>query len=256
MTGDASQFVVLEFRTGGKVALGDNTTRKVVGAGIIGNSKNLMIENILLVDGLKHNLLSISQFCDKGFIVQFFADSCIISLSNNTILQGKRINNVYMLDLNNIECAASFCLKTMIDDSWLWQRRLCHESMKTLRKVTQNDLVRGVPKLKFIKDHLCDVCQLGKQVHSTFHPIKDISTSRPLEVLHMDLFGPISTASLGGKVYGFVIVDDYSRFTWTRFLSHKNESFEEFKTFSTWIQKKLGCEILTIHSDLHTLTMI
>ncbi|KAI0524689.1 hypothetical protein KFK09_004071 [Dendrobium nobile] len=133
--------------------------------------------------------------------------------------------------------------------SWLWQQRLCHASMKTLRKVTQKDLVRGVPKLKFSKDHLCDACQLGKQVHSTFHPIKDISTSRPLEVLHMDLFGPISTAILGGKVYGFVIVDDYSRFTWTRFLSHKNESFEEFKTFSTWIQKKLGCEILTIHSD-------
>ncbi|PKU84404.1 Retrovirus-related Pol polyprotein from transposon TNT 1-94 [Dendrobium catenatum] len=234
MTSDANQFVVLESRTGGKVTLGDNTTKKVVGAGIIGNSKNLMIENVLLVDGLKHKLLSISQLCDKGFIVQFFANSCITSLSNNTILQGKRINNVYILDL---------------DDSWLWHRRLCHVSMKILRKVTRKDLVRGVPKLKFSKDHLCDACQLGKQVHSTFHHIKDISTSRSLEVLHMDLFGPISTASLGGKVYGFVIVDDYSRFTWTRFLSHKNESFEEFKTFSTWIHKKLGCEILTIHSD-------
>ncbi|KAI0496428.1 hypothetical protein KFK09_022744 [Dendrobium nobile] len=134
--------------------------------------------------------------------------------------EGKRINNVYMLDLNNIEYAALFYLKIVIDDSWLWHRRLCHASMKTLRNVTQKDLVRGVSKLMFSKDYLCDACQLGKQVHSTFHPIKEISTSRPLEVLHMDLFGPISTASLGGKVYDFVIVDDYS-----------------------------SCEILTIHSD-------
>ncbi|KAI0508078.1 hypothetical protein KFK09_014212 [Dendrobium nobile] len=97
MIGDVNLFVVLESRTGGKVTLGDNTTKKVVGAGIIDNSKNLMIENVLLVDGLKHNLLSISQFCDNGFIVQFFANSCIVSLSNNIILQGKRINNATCL---------------------------------------------------------------------------------------------------------------------------------------------------------------
>ncbi|KAI0497222.1 hypothetical protein KFK09_020444 [Dendrobium nobile] len=179
MTGDASQFVVLESRTGGKVTLGDNTTRKVVGAASV-----------------------------------------------NSVTKASSCNSLRIYAL-----------------------RLCQASMKTLRKVTQKDLISGVPKLKFTKDHLCDACQLGKQVHSTFHPIKDISTSRPLEVLHMDLFGPISMASLGGKVYGFVIVDDYSRFTWTKFLSHKNGSFEEFKTFFTWIQKKLGCEILTIHSD-------
>ena len=86
MTRDASQFISLEARAGGKVTLGDNTTRKVVGAGIIGNSKKLMIENVFLVDGLKHNLLNISQLYNKGFIIQFFANSCIVSLSNNTIL--------------------------------------------------------------------------------------------------------------------------------------------------------------------------
>jgi len=69
MTGDANQFVLLEYKTRGKVTLGDNITRKVVGTGIIGNSKNLMIENILLLDGLKHNLLNISQLCVKGFII-------------------------------------------------------------------------------------------------------------------------------------------------------------------------------------------
>ncbi|KAI0519487.1 hypothetical protein KFK09_006935 [Dendrobium nobile] len=65
----------------------------------------------------------------------------------------------------------------------------------------------------------------------------------------MDLFGPISIASLGGKNYGFVIVDDFTRFTWVKFLAHKNESFEEFMVFSTWIQRKVDCEISIIHSN-------
>ena len=65
----------------------------------------------------------------------------------------------------------------------------------------------------------------------------------------MDLFGPIRTASLGGKVYGFVIVDDYSRFTWTKFLSHKKSLLRSLKHFLLRFRKKLGCEILTIHSD-------
>ncbi|KAI0498664.1 hypothetical protein KFK09_019554 [Dendrobium nobile] len=249
MTGDMKKFILLETKTGGKVTLGDNTTRKVIGSGIVGNAKNFLIENVLLVDGLKHNLLSISQLCDKGFDVKFFTDRCLISLFDEVILEGKRMNNVYMLDLDRVDNSKSFCLKTIVDDSWLWHRRLCHASMKTLRNITQKNLVRGVPKLEFTKDHLCDACQQGKQVKSSFHSIRDVITSRPLEILHMDLFGPVSTASLGGKNYGFVNVDDFTRFTWVRFLAHKNESFEEFKIFITWIQRKLGCEISTIHSD-------
>ncbi|KAL0906404.1 hypothetical protein M5K25_024896 [Dendrobium thyrsiflorum] len=85
MIGDANQFISLEARAGGKVTLGDNTTRKVVGAGIIGNSKNLLIENVLLVDGLKYNLLSISQLCDKGYTINFLSASCIISLNDKFV---------------------------------------------------------------------------------------------------------------------------------------------------------------------------
>ncbi|KAI0497307.1 hypothetical protein KFK09_020530 [Dendrobium nobile] len=89
MTGDVNQFNSLEAIVGDKVALGDNTTRKVLGTGIIRHSKNLLIENILLVEGLKYNLLSISQLYDKGFIIKFLANTCIISLNNNIVLQGK-----------------------------------------------------------------------------------------------------------------------------------------------------------------------
>ena len=201
MTGDTAQFITLEARSGGKVTLGDNTTKKVVGSGMIGNLKNFFIDNVLLVEGLKHNLLSISQLCDKGYNVKFLPTSCILSLNGKEVLNGKRVNNVYMLDLNSFHTPLAFCLKTISDESWLCHRRLCHSSMENLRRITQKNLVRGIPKLDFTKDHLCDACQLGKQVKSSFQSNKDLRTSKPLEILHMDLFGLIGTVSLGGKVY-------------------------------------------------------
>ena len=100
-----------------------------------------------------------------------------------------------------------------MNDSWLWHRRLGHASMKTLSKFAKNDLVVGLPKLSFDKDKICDACQFGKQVRNSFKSKISISTFRPLELLHIDLFGPMNVLSMGGKSYRFVIVDDYFRFT-------------------------------------------
>ena len=110
-----------------------------------------------------------------------------------------------------------------VNDSWLWHRRLGHASMKTLNKFVKKDLVIGLSKLSFEKDKIYNACQFGKQVRNSFKSKNLISTSRPLELLHVDLFGPMDVLSMGGKSYGFVIVDDYSRFTWVYFLAHKDE---------------------------------
>jgi len=71
------------------------------------------------------------------------------------------------------------------------------------------------------KNKLCEACQKGKQVKNSFHSKNIISTSKPLELLHIDLLGSSRTMSLDGNYYGLVIVDDYSRFTWTLFLKTK-----------------------------------
>ena len=105
-------------------------------------------------------------------------------------------------------------------------------------KLSKLDLVKGLPVTKFVKDKICDACQLGKQTKSSFKKKKVISTSRPLELLHMDLFGPIRTASLSGKLYAFVIVDDYSRYTWVLFIAHKNEAHKAFVKHCRRIQNE------------------
>ena len=77
--------------------------------------------------------------------------------------------------------------------SWLWHRRLGHASMHTLSKLVSKDLVNGLPKLIFEYDHICDACQSGKQTRESFKSKNVVSTSRPLELLHMDfldLLGP------------------------------------------------------------------
>jgi hypothetical protein len=85
--------------------------------------------------------------------------------------------------------------------------------MNTLNKLLKKELVRGLKDVKFEKDKPCSACQAGKQVVNT-HPTKAyMSTSRVLELLHMDLFGPITYKSLGENLYCLVIVDDYSRYT-------------------------------------------
>jgi len=96
-------------------------------------------------------------------------------------------------------------------------------------RIASKDLVIGLPKLKFERNRLCEACQKGKQTKSSFKPINDVSTTRPLELLHMDLFGPSRTKSLGGNYYGLVIVDDYSRFTWTLFIATKDNAYLTFK---------------------------
>jgi transposase InsO family protein len=86
-------------------------------------------------------------------------------------------------------------------------------------------------------------------VKSSFKTKDIVSTSRPLELLHIDLFGPVSTASLYGSKYGLVIVDDYIRWTWVKFLKSKDNAYDVFSNFYTQIQSEKEMKILKVRSD-------
>lgn len=110
--------------------------------------------------------------------------------------------------------------------------------MDTLRKITHTYLVRVVPKLDYFDDHLCDACMYGKQTKTFFHSTPNNFTTIPFEILHMDMFRPINTTNLEGKPYGLVIIDNYIRFTWVKFLKLITKEFSEFKIFFAKIQMK------------------
>ena len=150
---------------------------------------------------------------------------------------GYRDKNIYSICLleNKFE---NQCLVAKSDESWLWHRRLGHANMKQLSKLSSKNLVRGLPTIKFVKDDMCDECIKGKQVKNAFKAKNSLYSSKPLELLHIDLFGPSRICSLSGKKYAFVIVDDFTRFTWVFFLTHKNDAFDEFSCFSRKVQNR------------------
>ena len=164
MTGDRAKFTTLTPRESGYVTIGDNSKRKILGVGSVGMTPNLSIENVLLVDGLKFNLLSISKLCDKDYKVEFEKSKCSIKSIDGlkTILVGQRHDNVYMLDslsANNVDVK---CLAAINDNSWLWHRRMGHINFKLISKLARKELVTGLPKIGYTKDKLCSACQYGK----------------------------------------------------------------------------------------------
>jgi hypothetical protein len=115
--------------------------------------------------------------------------------------------------------------------------------MKQLDKLVKHDLVRVLKDVTFEKDKLCSACQAGKQVGNT-HPKKStISTSKAFKLLHMDLFGLTTYTSIGGNKYDFVIVDDFTRYTWIAFLVDKSDVFATFMTFIKRVQNEFETTI-------------
>jgi len=118
-----------------------------------------------------------------------------------------------------------------------------------LNKLVSKDLVVGLPSIKYNDGKVCDACARGKQVRNSFKLKNCVSTTQPVEMLHMDLCGPMRDTSREGKRYVLVIVDDYSRFTCTLFLASKDETFEKFLVFLKRAEKKVGHLLVCLRSD-------
>ena len=133
MTGDKNKFTSLTLKDRGNV----NSKGKIIGIGNIGKTHSLVIEDVLLVDGLKHNLLSSSQLCDKGYNVIFKSIMCIIvnEVNNQVLFVEFRNENDYTIDLDNLSSNELTYLAAINENSWLWQRRLRHANMELLSKL-------------------------------------------------------------------------------------------------------------------------
>nr|GFB29881.1 retrovirus-related Pol polyprotein from transposon TNT 1-94 [Tanacetum cinerariifolium] len=187
------------------------------------------IKRVYYVEGLNYNLFSVGQFCDADLEVAFRKSMCYIrDLKENDLLTGSRGTNLYSITLQDTNCPNPICLMAKVTSSqaWLWHRRLSHLNFDTINLLSKNDIVVGLPKLKFFKDHLCSSCELEKAKRKSFRTKITPSSKRRLQLLNMDLCGPMRVASINGKRYVLVIVHDYFRYTWTHFLRSKDETHE------------------------------
>ncbi|GJU89534.1 retrovirus-related pol polyprotein from transposon TNT 1-94 [Tanacetum coccineum] len=220
MTGDCSRLsnFVKEFI--GTVRFGNDHFGTIMGYGdyVIGES---MISRVYYVEGLGHNLFSIGQFCDSDLEVAFRKHSCYVRDTDGVeLIKGSRGSNLYTISIKDMMKSSLICLlsKASKNKSWLWHRRLNH--------------------LNF-----------GKSKKHTHKPKTKNTNLEVLNTLHMDLCGPMRVQTINGKKYILVIVDDYSRFTWVKFLRSKDETPKVVIKFLKQIQVGLNKTVRNIRTD-------
>ncbi|GJY75271.1 retrovirus-related pol polyprotein from transposon TNT 1-94 [Tanacetum coccineum] len=194
------------------------------------------------------NLKLLCNFVEKFLgTVRFGNDQFASILGHGDLNQGNvTIKQVYYVELlnHNLFPFGQFC---DADLEVAFRKSTCF-----VRDLQGNDLLTGLPKLKYVKDQLCSSCEMSKAKRSSFK-IKAIPSSKGrLNLLHMDLCGPMRVASINGKKYILVIVDDYSRYTWTLFLRSKDETPEVLKDFLMMIQRNLQAQVITVRTDRGT----
>nr|GFA99671.1 hypothetical protein [Tanacetum cinerariifolium] len=190
-----------------------------------------------------------------GLEVAFRKFTCFVRNKNGVdLLTGDRSLNLYTIALNEVASNSSTCLlaKASSSQSWLWHQRLSHLNFATINSLVKNNLVQGLSKMKFKKDHLCSACEQGK-IHRKHHNSNTaFASNKPLYLLHMDLCGPMHVQSINEKRYVLVVVDDYSRYTWVFFLHSKDEASEVIISFIKKTQVNLQLQVQRVRTDIGT----
>jgi hypothetical protein len=198
MKSDRDKFLTLRKERNGLVSFRDDNSTKIIGEGTIRiGKKNKKEKNVLLVEYMKHNILSVSQMCDRGHKVTFDSQKCEIRREGSWKLVGttaRTSSNIYVLsEIGNEKC----CLEKK-DESCLWHIRMGHMHFDNLVKVSKREAVREIPQITKPSNTLCKHFQQGKKTKTRFKS-KEYSTTRSLEIMHTNLVGPTTTKGLKGE---------------------------------------------------------
>ncbi|WVZ89951.1 LOW QUALITY PROTEIN: hypothetical protein U9M48_036296 [Paspalum notatum var. saurae] len=193
------------------ITFGDNGQGKVLGVGSISLSAKLSQREVAFVRNLGFNLVRFKKSACRFLMLRrpLFALCCLL----------------VRVDLTSVSGPACCLVASPSADIWKWHRRLGHLSFDLLVRLSSMGLIRGLPKLKAEKDLVCHPCRHGKMVVASHTPVSQVMTSYPGELLHMDTVGPARVASVSGKWYVLVVVDDFSRFLWVFFMELNDEAF-------------------------------
>ncbi|KAK8935338.1 hypothetical protein KSP39_PZI014000 [Platanthera zijinensis] len=256
MVCDESFFTTIDKNWKSVVTLGGGRKEKIEGRGTItvltpqGETK--MIANVQYVPTLTQNLLSVGQLLKKGFKVHFNDNTCeIVEPRGLTVVITAHMNtsNIFVLSLPPAQPKALMTdTDSVAQNSQLWHNRLGHISPSTMSYVIKEQLVDGIPDIT-ISLHNCSSCVEAKSHRLPFPKTATRRASTPLELLHMDLWGPAPVPSLGEKKYYLLIVDDYSRYMWLYHLTNKSKTFEKFQNYKKLMENQLDKKIKAVRTD-------
>ena len=183
----------------------------------------------------------------NGHSILFNDDACVITNKNSSkkVSITMMSNKMFLLDVSNME---SFTLVASAnDESKLWHLRYGHLNIKGLKLLVEKGMVLGLPNIDYIE--LFEGCIYEKQTWKSLPVVKVWRASKCLELIDVDLCGPMHTRSFSGSRYFLLFTDDCRRMSWVYFLETKSETFQKFKYFKARIEKQSGLCIKTFCTD-------
>ena len=252
MTRRREFFSNLDESTTGSVKFGDNSRIQIKGKGAIEVNQRdgsiLRLCHVLFVPQLEANILSLGRLDEEGCRMIMGEGKLTIFNPNGQLFAKvqRSKGQLYVLKLSTIDQ----CMITTEDTSedWLWHSRFGHLSFHTLKEMSNKKLVEGLPPI-LMPSKLCQSCVAGKHHRTSFPKMSSFQETEPLELIHTDICGPISTPTLGGSRYFLLIIDDFSQLTWVEMLQCKSDAFEAFKHFKNLAKIEKGMKIKTLRSD-------
>ncbi|WVZ57942.1 hypothetical protein U9M48_008270 [Paspalum notatum var. saurae] len=228
----------------------DNGQGKVMGVGSVSLSAKLSLREVAFVRNLGFNLVSVLQLLDEGFEIRFKKGACCdLDAEETLVCSLLPFDQVFRVDLTSVSGPVRCLVASPSADIWKWHRIFGHLSFDLLVRLSSMGLIRGLPKLRAEKDLVCHPCRHGKMVAASHIPVSQVMTSYPGELLHMDTVGPARVASVSGKWYVLIVVDDFSRFSWVFFMEFKDEAFGFVRDLVLRLRNKSHKAMRAIRSD-------
>lgn len=272
MTSSSEGLINIEW-TEGKVVVADGKVLESTGVGSMdtivrdqqGRVIKVSLHGVMIVPRLGRSLLSVRKITGRGGKVTFAGTEAHIEINGLSIPLKVR-GNLYELECKGKPTGSegsskahkkeqALAIRTGMDDWRVWHSKLGHTHVENLQKLGELDV--GLPaNLKSMiaaekGTVCCDICEISKHTHASFRSIGRIRATKPFEIVHMDVFGPVDTQSLGGAVYGIVWTDDYSRWRVIKFMKAKSESLSKTKEFLADVSglTKGQYKVRGLHSD-------
>ncbi|GJZ87532.1 retrovirus-related pol polyprotein from transposon TNT 1-94 [Tanacetum coccineum] len=250
MTGVKSYLHKYVVQLGPKVVFGDNSSCITEEYCSI-NYGGIIFSKVAFVNGLKYNLISISQICDAKYIVRFDdKQGTIFNVNKEIMLRAPRRNDVYAPDMSSLTPnEACFFAKSLESVNWLWHKRMSHLNFKNINKLAKQNKVLGLPSLVYSKDKPCLAYEKNRHKRASFKTKQKFSIKKCLHLLYMDLFGPVSPMPINHEKYTLVIIDEYSRYTWVHFLRKKRHATEMIMSIIRMVENQNDVKVKQIRTD-------
>jgi hypothetical protein len=247
-----------DLKTPGFVETGDDTTHPITQIGKVplsmqdGQTKYL--KDVFYVSTITKKLVSVGQMVEQGLHVTFNPNGSFVENMKNQgklITKGERNGRMFTLDVNMLEVNSMlFTHGKGVGDIGIWHKWVGHVNLQHFKLMERQNLVGGLPKFgtKEVMSKVCETCQLGKQANHPFLAQTTHVNSKPLEMIHSNVW-TTKTKSIGGCRYYVNFIDDRTKKVWVYFMKHQGKVFQHFLNFKTMVEKEKGMSIKCLKSD-------